>query len=265
MIIFLASLIFLTSHSFACEFSPKVKSVYSLSGPITLALKDLGLIKSKKLKAVSTFHPVSKKEFSGEFLAGGVFLSHSMIKSFSKSVVFYDESRELTRIFSRYPEVKTIEVKSRTLTPLEVMTSIESELAPYVSGCDLSELSKKIKQRQDYLKTIIPKNLTVLFYLGEIKGNKYPDLLMVNDGIVKWLVGEKLIKTYPSELAYVNWSAKIMQSIPDSAFKIGLKDSGDSLEVKMKREGNAVNLTYPGALIPGTGQIEAMIYLFKNL
>jgi len=264
MIIFLASLIFFSSHSFACAFNKNIKSVYSLSGPVTLALKDLGLIKSKTLKGVSIFHPVSKTEFGGKFLPGGVFLSHNAIKDFKGSVVFYDESRELTRIFSRYEDIKAIEIKSRSITPLEVMAKLESDLAPYLSRCDLFGLSKKLKQRQEYLKALVPKNMTLLFFLGLIQGEKYPDLLMVNDGIVKWLVQEKLINTYPSELPYVNWSAKIMQTMSGDAVKVGLKDSGNSLETKMNRNGNVVNLTYPGSLIPGSGQVEAMIYLFNN-
>jgi hypothetical protein len=265
MSILLASFILFFSNAFACDFRKDVKSVYSLSGPITLALRDLGLIKNKTLKGVSIFHPISKKEFKGEFLPGGVFLSHNTIKSFNGSLIFYDESRELSRMFSRYKEIHSIEIKSRAVTPLEVMTHLEAQLAPYLVGCDLSGLSKKLKERQDYLKSIAAEKLTMLFFLGAIQNEKYPDLLMVNDGVVKWLVTEKLIKTYPSTLAYVNWSAKIMQELPKDYLKVGIKDSGNSLEEKIEKKDRVINLTYPGALIPGSGQVEAMIYLFKNL
>ncbi len=88
---------------------------------------------------------------------------------------------------------------------------------------------------------------------------------MVNDGVVKWLVDEELIKTYPAPLAYVNWSAKIMQGLPKDSYKVGIKDSGNSLEEKIEKSAQIINLTYPGSLIPGSGQVEAMIYLFKNL
>ena len=265
MSILLASFILFFSNAFACDFRKDIKSVYSLSGPISLALKDLGLIQNKSLKGVSIFHPISKKDFKGEFLPGGVFLSHDTIKNFNGSLIFYDESRELSRIFSRYKGIRSVEIKSRSIKPTEVMTQLEAQLAPYLLGCDLAALAKKLKERQVYLKSLVPKNLTMLFFLGPIHNEKHPDLLIVNDGVVKWLVEEKLIQTYPSTLAYVNWSAKIMQELPKAAFKVGIRDSGNSLDQKIQRKDRSINLTYPGSLIPGSGQVEAMIYLFENL
>jgi hypothetical protein len=37
------------------------------------------------------------------------------------------------------------------------------------------------------------------------------------------------------------------------------------MEIGFKKEDHIINLTYPGALIPGTGQIDAMIYMFQNI
>lgn len=266
MITLLLSLIVAVSTSYAsCDFAKEIKSVYSLSGPVTLILKDLDLLKNEKLKGVSVFHPVAKKDFHGVFLPGGVFLSHDTIKGLAGSVLFYDESRELTRIFSRYEGIKAVEIKTRSLTPLEVMQAMEKQLRPYLVGCDLAKLTSHLKSRLEELKILIHKDSTFLFFLGLIQNDKLPELVMVQDGVVKWMIQEKLLKTYPSELGYVNWSARILNNLPKGAFHVGLKDSGSSMDTEIKKNQLIINLTYPGALIPGSGQVEAMIYLFKNL
>lgn len=90
-------------------------------------------------------------------------------------------------------------------------------------------------------------------------------MLMVNDGIVKWMKDEKLIETYPSELPYVNWSPKILNQLPKETYRVGLIDSGHSMETKLEKKNKVINLTYPGALIPGRGQVDAMIYFFAGL
>lgn len=249
----------------ACEFTAKVKGVYSLAGSVTLALKDLDLIKNPKLKGVSTFHPVDKSTFKGAFLPGGIFLSHKTLSDLSGSVLFYDESRELSRILSRYKDIKKIEVKTRSLTPLQVTQTVEKLLSPYVVGCNLESLSTEIKRKLEILKNSKPQGHHMLFFLGKIQNERLPELLMVNDGIVKWMVQEKLVKTYPSNLGYVNWSSKIMQDLPKETLKIGIKDSGSENVTLVEKKANIVNLTFPGALIPGSGQVDAIIYLFKNL
>lgn len=262
MPILLLSLLF-ALNSFACDFSKEVKGVYSLSGVTTLLLKDLGLLKNPRLKAISVFHPVSPKEFPGEFLPGGVFLSHDSVKKLNGSVVFYDESRELTKILSRYPGIKAVEVKTRSLTPIEVIRKF-SDLNSYFNNCPLKDQVSKIQQSLIELRSLIVGKPKVLFFLGSFQFGKSPEMLMVQDGVVKWMIEEKLIQTYPSELAYVNWSSKIMNELAGYK-KIGIKDSGKEMKRKIEKSGEGLNLTYPGSLIPGFGQVEAMIYLFKNI
>jgi hypothetical protein len=264
MLALLVSLFFSIS-SFACDFNPTVKNVYSLAGSVTLALRDLDLINNPRLRGVSIFHPVDKKIFKGEILPGGIFLSHDTIKNLKDSILFYDESLEMTRILSRYPSVKAVQVKTRSQTPMEVIKSTGELLAPFLQGCELSRLSKKLQSKLDILKSKHHHHKTMLFFLGTAVGNRLPEMLMVNDGVVKWMVNEKLIKTYPSPLAYVNWSSKIMQEIPKDSLKVAIKDSGSEMVSKIVKSGETINLTFPGALIPGSGQVEAMIYLFENL
>lgn len=256
---------FFFSLGFACDFSPEIKKVYSLSGTISLALRDLNLLSKPALKAVSVFHPIDKKDFKGEFLPGGVFLSHHSLTEMTEGVLFYDESRELTRILSKFKNIKAIEVKTRGLSPLQVSATAEKLLAPYTKGCALSQLSEELKSKLEVLKKSVKTKESLLFFLGAIRQGKWPSLLMVNDGVVKWLKDEKIISTYPSELAYVNWAAKMIHEMPKNTFKIGIVDSGSEMKSQLEKKGAQMNLIYPGSLIPGTGQVEAMIYLFKNL
>lgn len=266
MKIFLLSFsILFVSTSWACVFSGPETKVFSLAGPVTMSLKHLDLLKDPKLKGVSVFHPVDKENFKGEFLPGGIFLSQQSIQKFFGSLIFYDESRELSKLFSRYPQIKAIEIKSRNLSPLEVVKLVEKHLSSHVKNCDLKKVEAALKDKLSQLKKMIPEKKDMLFFLGEIKPPRLPELLMVNDGVVKWLSDEKLIRTYPSELAYVNWSARILESFSKKALKIGMTDSGSRMELKMKRHGEIINLTYPGFLIPGFGQVDGLIYLFQNL
>ncbi|MBA2404203.1 MAG: hypothetical protein H0V66_05480 [Bdellovibrionales bacterium] len=265
MFTLLFSFIFSFSLVQACDFSREVKSVYSLSGSVTLALRDFKLLKNPKLKGISVFHPIAAKDFSGIYLPGGVFLSHDTIKGLSGSLLFYDESRELKRIFSRYPGINAVEIKTRSLAPLQVVEVLEKELRPHLKGCEFSQLTTQLKTQLAELKKIVPKNLSILFLLGLIQNAKLPELVIVQDGVVKWMLEEKLISTYPSELAYVNWSAKILNALPGNTIRVGLKDSGHMMETKLEKKQQVVNLTYPGTFIPGSGQVEAMIYLFKNI
>jgi len=267
MIALLVSFTIGITTSLACDFAKNVNSVYSLSGPVTLVLKDLGLLKNKKLKGVSIFHPVSKKDFNGVFLPGGVFLSRETIKGFAGSLLFFDESRELSRMLAQFEGIQAVEIKTRTLTPPEVMQKMERELAPHLVGCSFAALSTKLNSRLGELKKLAAKDATFLFFLGKIENNRLPELIMVQDGVVKWMIQQGVLKTYPSELPYVNWSAKILNSLPQNTIQVGLKDPGSVLEKEMSRSkgGNVINLTYPGALIPGSGQVEAMIYLYQNL
>lgn len=265
MKIFLASFL-ITVNIFACDFSKEIGEVYSLSGVSTQMIQELGLLKSPKLKGVSIFHPVSKKEFTGKFLAGGQFISFSEMDSWKNALVFFDESRELKNILAKKSNLKSIEVKTRSKLPLEVVRSFKVENENKFSGCDFSAVEEKLSIKLNELKKIIPKDKTVIVFLGKIQKNKFPELVMSNDGIVKYLVSEKVIKSYPSDLAYPNWSTRIMKSLDKDTIKIGLIDSGNDLNPKFEKVSEGVyNLTYPGGMIPGFGQVDALFYFFSRI
>jgi hypothetical protein len=138
-------------------------------------------------------------------------------------------------------------------------------LKPFLQNCDVKVVSQKLEQKLNSLKKMIPAKSTLVFFLGGIIHNRLPELLMVNDGVVKWMIDQKLIKSYPSPLSYVNWSARILLEMPNETIRVGLKDSGSEMTQKVEKHPTHTNLTFPGALIPGSGQVEAMIYLFENL
>lgn len=267
MITLLFSFLLFIFPAFACEFSSQYKSYYSLSGATTLALKDLGLLKRPELKGISVFHPISKDEFAGEFLAGGLFLSQEKVKSFSGSVVFFDEGRELKKILEQFPLIRAVEIKTRSLTPQEVLVQLEKDLSPFLKNCAFTELHMNLSKNLNKLRSLIPKGETYLFFLGLIRSGRLPEFVMVQDGVVKWMADQKLIRTYPSELPYVNWSSRLLQGLPAKTYRVGIKDSGNSMEKSIQKDHQKknINLTFPGAMIPGLGQVNAMIYLFENL
>lgn len=269
MRIALSLFLFLSSHLWGkCEFHSEVKKVFSLSGPMTVALKELDLLSQPKLLGISIFNPISGEQFKGKILPGGIFLSPSLLQEFSNGIVFFDESLEMSRTFSTVPHLKVIEIKTRGLSPAEVQASLLHTLKPYVAGCEdnFKKFNKRFKQTEDELLTFFPVEKKMVFYLGEFKGSRAPELLIVNDGVVKWLKDQKKISTYPSELAYVSWSAKLMRELPKETWHIGVRDSARSLEVKVvKIQERRVNLTYPGALVSGISQLDAWLTLMKAL
>lgn len=269
MIIFLKIFIILLSFNcFAvCDFKKDVSKVISLSGSSTVIFKELGLLKNPKLQGVSVFNPLDDSDFKGRIYPGGIFLSHQALSEFDGSVVFYDESRELHKIFGTRKAIKARQIKTRNQTPLESVENTSAIVSEFISGCD-DEL-RKVKERavslqKEIIKTM-PEKLSVVFYLGDFVGGRPPEMVMVNDGVVKFLVQQKKIKTYPSELAYVNWSAKLLKDFPAGTLHIGIKDSGRNGAQKIKRSSAGMTLVYPGSLVPGITQLEAFLFLARSL
>jgi hypothetical protein len=267
MIVLLFSFILLVGRTYCCDFSRDVKSFYSFSGPVSLLLKDINLLGKEKLKGLSVFHPIEKVTFRGDFFPGGIFLAHETLRKLEGSTVFYDESRELTKIFSQYQKIKAIEIKTRGLGPREVLNTVYRELSPFLVQCSSASATLNLDFKLAKLSRLMSKHRSkmFLFFLGNIYRERLPEMLMVQDGIVKWLIEKEKLQTYPSPLAYVNWSSKIMNQMPSETLKIGLKDSGNRMDKRIQRSGNVINLTYPGLLIPGAGQVDGMIYLLENL
>jgi hypothetical protein len=267
MLIFLKLFLILSIVHAKCEFKRDVKNVVSLSGPVTVILRELNLLNHEKLKCISIFNPVSQTEFKGKIYPGGVFLSQSSLNEFRDNVVFFDESREMARNFKSLGNVSAHEIRTRNLLPLEAMEKALHSLTGVLSGCEekMGELRSKAASLQKEILQKIPETYSIIFYLGELRGERFPEMIMSNDGVVKLLREKNKIKTYPSELAYVNWSAKIMKELPSTTLHVGLKDSGMEMTKEIKRSSQRMTLIYPGVLVPGYSQLEAFHYWVQNL
>lgn len=268
MRIFLSLIFLLTSPVFAvCDFKPHVSKVISLAGSSTVVLKELGLLNHKKVQGISLFNPISSDEYSGKTYPGGIFLSRDTMKEFSGAVVFYDEARELRKVFDSYSSIEGREVKTRNLNPDEAVRATLKIIDPYLQGCEekVSSLQQKVKKLMDEILEKIPENFTVVFYLGEFRSERLPETVMAHDGVVKWLKEKQKIKTYPSTLAYVSWSAKIMNELPKETLHVALKDNGREGIKEIKRSSRKMTLIYPGVLVPGVTQLEAFLFLIRSL
>jgi hypothetical protein len=261
-------LIFYSSLSFAvCDFKKDVKKVVSLSGSTTVILKEFGLLKNPKLHGISVFNPINENEFKGTIYPGGIFLSQGSLTELDGAVVLYDESRDLKKILGTHEKIVSREVKTRNQTPGETIESNVMLLSEFISGCEkeISSLKNKTKSIEDKILAKLPSPFSVIFYLGDFANGRLPEMVMVNDGAVKWLIQKEKIQTYPTELAYVNWSAKIMQTFSGKTLHVGIKDSGRTSEKKILRSSQKMTLIYPGSLVPGLSQLEGFLYWSENL
>lgn len=268
MRIFLSLIWLISLNAFGvCEFKSEVTKVFSLSGSTTVLLRELGLLNHSKVKGISVFNPVKTGEFSGKVYPGGIFLSRDSLTEFYGGLVFYDESRELTKILTPMSAINSREIRTRSLSPLQAFDKTLKEVSFYLKGCEdkARVIREKFLGLEKQLLEKIPAGLPVVFYLGELRGERFPEMVVVNDGVVKWLKDKHKIKTYPSTLAYVNWSSRIMQSLPKNTLHVGIKDSGNSGEKTIKRSSQKMTLIYPGALVPGLSQLEAFLYWAQSL
>lgn len=257
-------LIFISSGQ-ACDFKSQEKSFYSLSAPVTDVFQRLGLLKKSSLKAVSIFHPIRESDFSGQILPGGVFLSSEKLQQLRGGIVFYDESFDLKKMFKLHPTITAVEIKTRGLTPLEVILEVENKLSPFLKNCHWSQIKEEMRARLNKLSNLMKMRPYLLFFLGHPQGLKWPGTLMLNDGVVKWMLDNKMIQSFPSTLSYVQWSSKMMGQVPKDHLKLGLKDSGRSFEIKIEKVAEGYQLTYPGALSPGFGQVDSLLYFFERI
>ncbi len=245
-----------------CRFNQN-SSVVSLSGSSTVLFKELGLLKD--LKGISVFNPIKESEYSGKVYPGGIFLSQSVLSEFKSSTVIYDESRELTKILGSH-RINKIEIITRNKTPTETIHETLKAIIPLTVDCQkqIEKIESKRVSLEKRILDSLPVTIKILFFLGEVKGERYPEMIMANDGAVKWLKEKKKIETYPTELAYVNWSAKIMQDLKGMLI-VGLSDPGRKDSKSFKRTELKVNVSFPGILVPGLSQLEGMTYLFESL
>lgn len=249
-----------STNGFACKLNDQYE-YYSLSSPITMLFEELELL--NQVEAISTFHPVKNNKIKK--LAGGIFLTKNAFKTSSKikkkRIVFFDQSIEMRRNLSKVKEITLLEVFTRSIGAFEAYEVSKEIASSFLINCE--EKLKKVDLKVKSIKQKVSKlkvNKTVLFYLGMFKKNKKdPDLLIVNDGFVKDFKGK--INSYPSELDYVTWSAKIMKGLPKDTLKISVTDSKqDKISLSVLDNGK-YSILFRGALSPGLRQV----YLIEEI
>ncbi len=265
MRIFLSSFLFLLLSNANAECTYRNENVVSLSGTATVIFKEMGLLSG--LKGISVFNPIPKDEYSGPVYPGGIFLSQNTMSEFKNKTVLFDESRELAKIF-RSQNIKAVEIRTRNLSPTESIHRTLKEIIPLIKDCEkeIADVEKKRVSLETKIMNGLTQKKQMIFFLGELKQERLPEMIMSNDGVVKWLRTKEKISTYPSDLAYVNWSAKILlENTSDKTLLIGLNDPGREITKTVKKAGNKINLVYPGSLVPGLSQLEAFAYLFEKI
>jgi len=252
----LLGLFFLIPSLSACEFNYS-GAVVSLSAPVTQYLVELDLLNSKKLKAVSSYHGINQDRYHGEVLGGGKFLSLKHFKKYREALIFYDQNREQELLFKKefFQKAKIESFAQRGLDPFEVFQKLNKQIAPYLFGCEkkVQQLRKKVSKLKAEIDSNTKKPINALFFLGEIKGEKLPQYLVLNDGAISYLLKNKKLNSYPSDLAYVPWAAKIIKKM--TGFKqIGLSTMKSKHFMKTLGK-SKLNLYHEGALLPGISQI----------
>lgn len=247
------------SYSFGingCELS---REVVSLSGPITMLFEELDLLKDKKLIAISKFHPVLSPG-DVTVVAGGTFLAKKMLRQFTNRVIYFDKSQELSLIFKKSKIKRSIEIDTRGLDPFETVDNNLRAIGPVIKNC-----SKKIKLLKANIQKI-QKELQLpvilhhaIFYLGSI-ADKAPNLIIGRDGFVLSLLKVSHFKTYPTELAYVPWSQKVLLGLYDYTH-VGIKNVYSNEFIVKKVKNKFYNISFRGVLIPGIRQV----YFLKSL
>jgi hypothetical protein len=233
-----------------------------LSGPIAHHLSQLNLLKSPQIMAVSEFHGFSSKEIVGETLGGGIFLAQKKLDQFKNHIIFYDTSDDLKKVLA-YGKFKIIiEFESRGLDPFMVVEKAHEFLRPYLQSCENEEKKwqEKIQEIKKLVDHFLPPSTVQLFFLGEVALNtRLPQLLMVNDGFVKYLIEHKKIISYPSPMAYISWSSAIIDKLKkENARFIGLATQttlpSDQCEMELVDENHYLLKSKVG-LIPGWPQL----------
>lgn len=228
------------------------QEVVSLSGPMTHLLEEMNLLDDPKLEAISKFHPL-KKPFKKKVLAGGLFLSPHVFRDYKNSMIIFDKSREFKYLLKKTEHKSFIEIDSRDQDPFEVINLLVLRLRPLLIGCrdELKGVEKKFAEMKKELLQLDFK-LRALFFLGD-QERKLPETLVSNDGFVLFLKRFDGFETYPSNLAYVNWSEKILKTLDDFV-KIGLIEAQHEELLRVDRKAGHYDLAFRGIMTPGIRQ-----------
>lgn len=241
--------------SFGCSISSKNK-VISLSGVTTSLFDALDLLQDKNLLAISSFYHTENKNIRK--LGGGLFLSKKELRKLAPNTIFYDQSYELEKKLSSFKIQNKIAIHSRGYSPIEVVGKTLTKIKPYLVSCNnkIKKIQETIKKKEQIvLNKNYPKCLIV--FLGSLKKEQKPNLIMVQDGFMKFLIDHKKVASYNSELAYVSWSSREFKNYKNCTL-VGIKENkSDSCHI-IKIKKNNYNLSCPNGLVPGLGQLKTL-------
>ena len=237
--------------AFSCEL--KKGNFALISGGITKLIQELALENSKHIKLYSNFFPIKNK--NATLVTGGIFISPKVIDEAQVDTVFFDSGEELRKSLRRSKAKKVIAYKTNGLDPFEAYDLSKEILVPFLKNCE--DKISKLDQRINQIKKQSLKNSKMIFFVGEISEyKKLPELVMSNDGFVKYLRTNKKLESYPSELSYATWSQKILTNLKDKKYlKIGLVNSEDETFKIKKIDDEYINIHSKLALIPGLSQV----------
>jgi len=233
--------------------------VVSLSAPVSALLDELGLLRDKNLVAVSAFHPLRTKT-SARVLGGGLFLATKEWRELRSKVIYYDESRELAEKLAEEKARHAVKVSTRGIGPFELSQQTLNLLRPQLEGCEVKarSLEEEWKKLRQELLARTAFDRPIYFFLGEWDDERWPELLMANDGPVRFWRSERKLVTIESELAYVRWGEKWRRSLAKNALLIGLANSTEAGRFELKRQGRGFTLSSAEALSPGPAQLRFM-------
>jgi hypothetical protein len=238
-------------NAYTCEL--KAGSYALLSGGITKLIKEIGLENSKKIKLYSNFFPIKSK--TAKLVTGGIFISPKVIDEANVETVFFDSGEELRKSLRKSAAKSLIAYHTNGLDPFEAYALAKEVLTPFLKNCE-----KKISAldaRVEGIKELKLKRQKIVFFVGEItQFKKLPELVMSNDGLVKFLKDKKELKSYPSELSYVTWSSKILEKLKAENYLLLGLVSSETEDFKVEKiEEGYINIHSRLALIPGLSQI----------
>lgn len=261
-------ILFLSIQSaLACKINTPI---VSLSGPVSYLLKEFKLTTDSNFKAVSSFHHFVQ-DFNGQRIAGGIYLSLKRMKELEGEpfTLFVDESQELqNRVSFLKSEIKNLKevhfIKTRNKDPFQVTKELLAVIDPYLSsGCGykVQNLRKDLARIElESERLVFPAGKSWLFYLGDKSPGNQNQTLLVNDSFNLIFKKKKNFKTYPSNLAYVSPSIKILRKMKKTSLEFGLAEY-DKKELKVEElRKDTFNLYQEGVLYPGLSQV----YFIQN-
>jgi len=258
LVISLCIFLLASPKAWSCELNKKYNYI-ALSAPVSILLKELGVLSD--VKSIGSFHPYKEKI---KKLDGGIFLRASELDLGPNTVLFYDSSKNLEKELKSF-KFKAEKIVTRKLSAMKSTTYLLSKISPYLKACSaqLVSLKSKVKAIESKLKKMQFSD-SIIFYTAPFSSSgKNNSLVIANDGFVLDLKKNNTFSSYPSELAYVNWSSKLLKKI-DNKLLVGLKESSNGISLQ-KINSNTINIKYPGVLIPGYSQLKFLDYFIDKV